>query len=524
MPLPRPSRPVRAASRDVSSLRPGLPCPKRQRGFSHSPALAPSEIAAAPAIEYVGASRWAMTLHVRDSCASAARSDEFESQKWVRLWAGLLEEFLPHAPNFVDLGGLAQPSLMRMLSKKAASTLRRHLPSWRLWLDFACHHEWPAYNPPLMDFVGYVQALLYNGKTARGAKNGIASLKFVAALMGWGAWLTTLGHSVVVAWCEPQASLSPRKEALPLPLSVVSAFETKIHKDLDSVVTKDTLALVAFLLMIWGALRFSDAQRLALGSCQIERGILRGWCYRTKTSKDGMPFGVLTLGIHDCWDKGVSHLCDHLGHGDFLIPGPSGARASFAYALGQFRKLLVAIGGLSTAQARNYTLHSLKTTGLTWALQLDVDHVQRRLWGHHRGGDSGSKMTTKYSRDDVLPALRAQLKVLDSVRGGWVPLTPQARGSLPPVPESALSGPLHRLVWTPLGLAAAGPGLDANDSGTETDTSSCSSSSSSEFCASDLEDVDAPAAAEPPALTMASGVFVVNSYFLLPRSCESWPG
>lgn len=77
--------------------------------------------------------------------------------------------------------------------------------------------------------------------------------------------------------------------------------------------------------MIWGALRFSDAQRLALGSCQIERGILRGWCYRTKTSKDGMPFGVLTLGIHDCWDKGVSHLCDHLGHGDFLIPGPSGA-------------------------------------------------------------------------------------------------------------------------------------------------------------------------------------------------------
>ena len=174
-----------------------------------------------------------------------------------------------------------------------------------------------------------------------------------------------------------------------------------------------------------------------------------------------MPFGVLTLGIHDCWDKGVSHLCDHLGHGDFLIPGPSGARASFAYALGQFRKLLVAIGGLSTAQARNYTLHSLKTTGLTWALQLDVDHVQRRLWGHHRGGDSGSKMTTKYSRDDVLPALRAQLKVLDSVRGGWVPLTPQARGSLPPVPESALSGPLHRLVWTPLGLAAAGPGLDA---------------------------------------------------------------
>ena len=129
-----------------------------------------------------------------------------------------------------------------------------------------------------------------------------------------------------------------------------------------------------------------------------------------KLPRMACPSECLLWGPMTCWDKGVSHLCDHLGHGDFLIPGPSGAHASLAYALGQFRKLLVAIGGLSTAQARNYTLHSLKTTGLTWALQLDVDHVQRRLWGHHRGGDSGSKMTTKYSRDDVLPALRAQLK------------------------------------------------------------------------------------------------------------------
>ena len=166
----------------------------------------------------------------------------------------------------------------------------------------------------------------------------------------------------------------------------------------------------------------------------------------------GMLFGILTLGLYAAWDDGAFQLCNAMQQCDFLFIGPGGARANFAYALGLLRKLLVSVGGVLPEQACNYTLHSLKTTGLSWALQLDVDHTQRRLWGHHRGRDSGTKMASKYSRDDVLPALRAQLHVLHHVRQGWVPLTPQARGSSPPASETVPAQPLPLLSWIPSGL------------------------------------------------------------------------
>ena len=41
-----------------------------------------------------------------------------------------------------------------------------------------------------------------------------------------------------MCWCEVQGTWGPRKEALALPLSVVPAFETQVHEDLATVVTK----------------------------------------------------------------------------------------------------------------------------------------------------------------------------------------------------------------------------------------------------------------------------------------------
>ena len=87
----------------------------------------------------------------------------------------------------------------------------------------------------------------------------------------------------------------------------------------------------------------------------------------------------------------------------------------------------------------------MKTTGLSWGLQLDVDVHERRLWGHHRSFDSGSKLVTKYSCDDVLPALRAQLRVLQAIRGGRVPLAPQSWGAQHLVAETALAALLEPL-------------------------------------------------------------------------------
>ena len=74
------------------------------------------------------------------------------------------------------------------------------------------------YDPPLIDLVAFIQALVANGKCLGGAKSSLCSLKFVASLMGWKAWLDTLAHPVILAWCESPATGVPCKEALPLPL------------------------------------------------------------------------------------------------------------------------------------------------------------------------------------------------------------------------------------------------------------------------------------------------------------------
>ena len=159
----------------------------------------------------------------------------------------------------------------------------------------------------------------------------------------------------------------------------------------------------------------------------------------------------------------------------------------------------------------------MKTTGLSWGLQLDVDVHQRLLWGHHRSVDSGSKMVTKYSRDDVLPALRAQLRVLQAIRGGWVPLAPQSRGAQHPVAETALTAPLVPLegrFWSGLIPARSRDRDLASDAETEVsddeDSSSSSSSESEAHVDSDLEK-DKEVEHDLRNSTVVPGVFIVNT-------------
>lgn len=71
-----------------------------------------------------------------------------------------------------------------------------------------------------------------------------------------------------------------------------------------------------------------------------------------------------------------------------------------------------------------YTLHGLKATLTSWALQLDVPEEFRRLHAKHRGPQQSA---TLYSRDDVSGALKLQQTIVDQVRSGWKPCTPRTR-------------------------------------------------------------------------------------------------
>ena len=100
---------------------------------------------------------------------------------------------------------------------------------------------------------------------------------------------------------------------------------------------------------------------------------------------------------------------------------------SYSTALSQLRRCLATYTRLEVADVRKFALHSLKTTPLTWGLQLQLGVEVRAAQGHHRVRNS-SGCVEKYRRDDVLPALRCQRSIVRAVQNGWVPCTALARG------------------------------------------------------------------------------------------------
>ena len=143
-------------------------------------------------------------------------------------------------------------------------------------------------------------ALSFGASQDRGFQRGsraigvIQSLRFAAVKLGFSQLLTCVDAPVVQAWlASGKWDKAASREAIPLPLSVVA----KLLEEAVPQAAEDAWVLGCLLLMIWGGLRWSDAQRLEFSSLKIDEDMIRGWCWRTKTSNTGMPFGVLTAGI-----------------------------------------------------------------------------------------------------------------------------------------------------------------------------------------------------------------------------------
>lgn len=430
------------------------------------------------------------------------RAEEVVQQKWVERWMVSLLPLVDSSPTLSLLGELAEASLSKLLAQKEGSTLKKRWSGWQLWCEYVAAQNLQPQNAGLKALVAFFQAL---AEIKRSGAEVLRGLKLAGSFMGWSSFLEELDNAAVSAWCVTNVRAA-RKEALPLALCTVANLEKAVHTDMACGGSSDLPFLTFFLLLLWGCLRFSDGQRVMVNELVSEFGLVRGSCWKTKTSRSSMPFGVLLLGIFNDWSGAVQSLQEQLADLDFLLRSASGDRASYTYALGHFRRLLVQRGGVPAEYVQMYTLHSLKVTPLSWALQLNIDKESRRLWGHHRCRESGAAMASKYSRDDVLPALRAQLAVLQAIRNGWVPLTPQARGGQRPLVEKGLSCGLAPLKTVPLGLAPyveGGTGCSAASQGSDTDSSSESSRSSSD------EDCCDAAAAEA---SVHSDLVVVNRW------------
>ena len=212
------------------------------------------------------------------------------------------------------------------------------------------------------------------GEGKRSVACAVSALKFTAALMGWQEFLCDLDCQVVSAWKQPVGPARACKQAMPLPLFAIAKLERAVRASGSFVKSMDTFLIVCFLVMFWGALRFSDLQRIEVETIELQGVIARGHCWKTKASITGMPWGCLCAGIYGSWAPALAWVCKYMQAHDFMIAGPSGSRASFTYVMAQFRRILVSYGGIPADVVHNYSLHSLKATPLSWALQVEVDH------------------------------------------------------------------------------------------------------------------------------------------------------
>ena len=197
--------------------------------------------------------------------------------------------------------------------------------------------------------------------------------------------------------------------------------------------------LGSFLACLFVGLRFSDLQRISWRSIVFDYKTVRGTCWRTKTSSSGQPFGFhchgfLSTAEHSWAFKWVEAL-DASGYmhqsTDLSMPCPDFFPAmdslgleqplqpmSYARAL----KLLRWCSRLPWKSVQqefggNITLHSLKTTMLSWGTQVadsaKISLEERQTQGHHRlHGESQSVIL--YGRDDF------QAKLVKGVRMDFV--------------------------------------------------------------------------------------------------------
>ncbi|CAL1144954.1 unnamed protein product [Cladocopium goreaui] len=288
---------------------------------------------------------------------------------------------------------------------------------------------------------------------SRSTSHGSSSCSSVIKALRWLLKSAEVGclqvvHSVLIGTFLNQKVPRDRKQAPPLPLWALVQWERRVL--MSNCTVLEIILLGTFLLMAWGSLRFSDAQRLDLQKIIYHDGTMRGVIWRSKTAVSGMPLavaaeGFLSKGSHNWLWKFLTVLDTVLAKSglsevDFLLPlmdedGPVYPLQPMDYATALFylRKFL----GCPWSQRPdplqhlklNFTLHSLKATLLSWGPQLHekVTPEQRLSQGHH--SDPNSSLDT-YSRDVVWTSLTYQRKMIQEVQSGWRPAIAQHRGRM----------------------------------------------------------------------------------------------
>ena len=347
--------------------------------------------------------------------------------------------------------------MTRSIAKFAPSTLERYFDQWSSWsrhCELAGFH--PASPPP-----GFLPDWVASRASAQGlATAPLKALVWMCKTAGLPALRDALSSPLCRAFAVASAP-SEHRESLPLSLSFVVWLEQSV---LDPGTAPAQVLRLGFVLVcVWASLRWGDSIWVPPARLQYQLSVqaLVGVSVRTKTTKRGMPWGLLAHGFlgspASSWALRFLS-CLRQAVSDTLALQPSRTLDFLPAVLsGSESRPLISepwdrdrfVPWLRDLLCQHWSLHSreplppvfsliaaqsLKATMLSWARQLSIESDARRIQGHHRlsGAD---RSVALYSRDDIIPMVRLQARVVAAFRSGFRPLQPVARGLVAPLDD-----------------------------------------------------------------------------------------
>ena len=431
----------------------------------------------------------------------------------------------------------------QILLALAHTTLSKYLRCVAAFLDwlqsFACSLldiAWPC-------LADYLYAARRSASEDRASNRlppttAIKALRWFARVAQISSLQAAMHAPLVGSYALPGAARD-RREAYPLPMSLVCEWERKICRPACPLPL--LLWLGAALLCVHASLRWSDAMRVEWSSLSLTSTHLHGTCYKTKTSSHGQPFAVHICGFtghlpSTCWVLAwLAGLTQALqlhpqAQPDFLFPLadiskpalPCLMPSSYHHSLQTLRWAACLPWhewwdpndkqALLPEESRQLALHCLKSCLLAAAAQLRLPREDRMQQGKHR--DSAGL----YSRDDTIASLHVQEKVRQALHSGWRPARSMARGGQAPLPEPPLK-PFFKPAWTVLSpTVLSQPALARWTTRQERDTDTSSASIPISMPPSPAPPVK-PAAPSPTASLDSEAALVRN--WALEHPCSS---
>ena len=243
------------------------------------------------------------SMHLASSHSSESSASQTDQQYATLLvrWREFLSELGAASALYSEACASQNRDFLldRAARKFAPSTLLRYfIDAWLNWSSFCRLADAAPHDPP--------PGLLPDWLKSQSSRQGLATMQLRA--LAW--FVKTAGlPKLKVCLCTPicqafavASNPQEHRESLPLSLSFVLRLEKSVLDPLSS-----PMRLGYLLLCIWGSLRWGDAlwcppTRL---HSQPQSHALVGICLRTKTTKRGMPFGVLAAGLSgttsQCW-------------------------------------------------------------------------------------------------------------------------------------------------------------------------------------------------------------------------------